>query len=181
MRQAPAYRTPYCLYCYAALEPWGLRASQVCARCGRSTLHQDTRVYWTRERDMLQWEWAAKVLTFGIAIAVCAWLFSSKAGGGTAQGWAIGFPLAIVGLGTETAGKLTQFKPYFRADLAWIFLCLAPALIMLPFWALSGFGAESGLLLGFFLLLGTPCAVLVYFLSRRFLRFREREILRGQE
>ena len=103
MKQPPAYQKPYCLHCYAVLEPWGQRASQPCTRCGRSNLHQDARIYWTRERDMVQWEWAARVLTLLLAIAVGGWLMTSKGGIGTGQGWAIGFPLAPSECGTVTA------------------------------------------------------------------------------
>jgi hypothetical protein len=179
-KKAP-YQLPYCLYCYAALERKGNWASQHCERCSRVTLHQDVRIYWTQHRNMVQYEWAAKIFTFGLAAAVYMWLFTSHTGGGTGQGWAIGFPFTIIVLGCETAGKLTKYKPYFRAELAWKFLFLAPTILFLPLMLIFNVVPNEGQVLAILTAFGALGALCVHLFVRSFCRFRKRVILHGQQ
>lgn len=172
-------RKPYCLWCYQPLQRFQREAARACERCGKSNLRQDLRRYWTRERELVQWERIAKFWVVVACLAIAGLLFATPGGIGTGQGWAIGFPLLLGPLGWETASKLTQDKPYLRADLTWALVFLAPV----AFLALFGLLAEGLATFGFALVLGIPAylaAWAVLAAGRAFRRFRHLRVLREQ-
>lgn len=168
---------PYCLYCYAPFEVTLSGASVSCLECGASNLRADLRLFWTKERDMVQWEQIAKVAIFLLCVGGGSILFFTPGGMGTGQGWAIGAPMLMGAALWETASKLTRKKPYSRAEFFWTWFFLAPVLLLFLF-VLMAKGWEAF----FILVLGLPAYLAAYLVRRAamsFERFRVERITSG--
>ncbi len=115
---------PYCLKCYAPLER-NHDACTVCPHCHFVSVAADHGRYWTREPNLVELEWFAKVfIVLGLA-AFFAWMLTRmNMQFGMGQGFAIGAFIAVGAVLWETASKLTRHKPYFRARLFWTALIL---------------------------------------------------------
>ena len=122
-------RGTYCLYCYAPM-PSPVEAavrgpSRPCGACGAVNLRADQRLYWTREPWLVHLEGWAKAATVTSLVAL-AWAMGQRSpGGGSGQGWILGFPIVAGAVLWQTVEKITRWKPYFRATTFWTLVPLA--------------------------------------------------------
>lgn len=175
-------RLPYCLACYAPIER-STRTSVTCPRCEFVNLAADQRRYWTLEPKLKETEWLAKVAT-GLVVGLVVFLMMRRIGirFGLAQGYAVGFPIVIGWVLWETAGKITQKKPYFRATLFWMAL---PGIVALPFvlatvWPGDMTAKERLISILVATVIGS-LALIPYLVGKSTVRWQEKRILAGQE
>lgn len=171
---------PYCLRCYAKIEPRD-GARTVCERCGHVDVAADRRVFWTRERKLVETEQLLKGCIVLLLVGIFVRMVFGPHGFGMGQGWAIGFPIALGTILWQTASKLTRRSPYFRGIWFWTALPLivAAAFAFLAIALGSSYEEERA---GF----GMTAAVLVVlalaaaWIGDRFERWKHDRIARAQ-
>ncbi|MCB9913955.1 MAG: hypothetical protein H6828_02255 [Planctomycetes bacterium] len=179
MRPKPAYASPYCLHCYAPLGEVQAPSTH-CAVCGHANLVVDLRRLWTREKRLRELEHLLKVIValFIGAISLAA-LFSRQSGMSAAgHGMGVGAPI-LLGLLLWDAVSITQRESLFRGSIVWpivgwAFVVPATALALavpLPMvrWIA---GAVA---------LGSLAGILSPLTRRRWIAWRERHVLAGQQ
>jgi len=154
---------PYCLYCYAPLEP----KKAICSRCDRTSPVSQRQKYWTREPKLVEVEGTLKmvilVLTFLAALIILFYL----PGATFMAGWFLAIPFLIGAPLWATAGCLTTRGGHFSATWFWV------AVLLL----LAAAGILIHLVVSLFFYTLTAGTVLYFFLFRQ---WKHRRIERGQ-
>lgn len=154
---------PYCLQCYAPLEP----GRSLCSRCGTSSPVSLRQKFWTREPRILEIEKALKVLIFVLALLFTGIIGLSIPNTGFMAGWFLAIPSLIAFPLWMTTSRLTARDGLFSGTYFWIAIFLLFAMVSPIFFIPLSFV--------FFLL-----AALTMGYSHAFSRWRDRRILQGQ-
>ena len=180
MSTARAVRRPYCLHCYSPLAG-ASRTSVTCERCDALNVLADQRRFWTLEPGLRQIEKGVKgLLLVLLALVLGSMLNTSGIHFGKGRIFELAIPIMITVLLWETANKITQRRPHFRAGLFWtavplvigVPLCLAVLLAEEPW---SDRGAMGGVAVGL-----VAFGLAVRWLEKRAERWRDERVLRGQ-
>jgi len=179
---------PYCLYCYAHL-PRFEQASQVCACCGKVNLKVDQSIFWTRERDMREYELIAKTLIV-LVFGWFSWTLLTGFEGGTGtkgSGFIVGGVILPAWVLWETASRLTHRTGILDLRIIWTVLpgSIGGAAIVLVLGTSMVFRREPspeffGALVAFTVVIST-LGLIGWFGSTAFHRWRDRHIIRGRE
>lgn len=137
------FHSPYCLYCYAPMEP-DERASQTCGACGSVNLREDRRAFWSKEPRLVSLERSTQIF-IGILIGAMALAIladpSGGSGAGKGHGMAVGLPILLGVLLLDVTSAITRRRAMFGGTMIWLIMgplmLVLTAPVSLLFWKLD--------------------------------------------